>query len=46
VRLVSEADLIRFDPQLLSFQNINTPADLEFARKIVAEQRIKRSHQG
>ncbi len=46
VRLVSEADLIRFDPHLLSFQNINTPADLEFARKIVAEQRIKRSHQG
>jgi molybdopterin-guanine dinucleotide biosynthesis protein A len=45
VRLVSEADLIRFDPQLLSFQNINTPADLEFARTIVAEQQIKRSPQ-
>jgi len=36
VRLVSEKDLLDVDPQLLSFFNINTPADLEFARKLVA----------
>jgi molybdenum cofactor guanylyltransferase len=36
VRLVSEKDFLDVDPQLLSFFNINTPADLEFARKFLA----------
>ena len=36
VRLVSERDFLDVDPQLLSFFNINTPADLEFARKLLA----------
>ena len=36
VRLVSEKELLDVDPQLLSFFNINTPADLEFARKLLA----------
>ena len=36
VRLVSEKDFLDVDPQLLSFFNINTPADLEFARKLLA----------
>jgi molybdenum cofactor guanylyltransferase len=35
VRLVSEKDFLDVDPQLLSFFNINTPADLEFARKLL-----------
>jgi molybdopterin-guanine dinucleotide biosynthesis protein A len=36
VRLVPEKDFLDIDPQLLSFFNINTPADLEFARKLLA----------
>ena len=36
VHIVSEEDLRRMEPQLLSFMNINTPADLEFARKLLA----------
>lgn len=32
VRLVPEADLVQFDPDLRSFHNINTPEDLERAR--------------
>ena len=35
VRLVPEKDFLDVDPQLLSFFNINTPADLEFARKLL-----------
>lgn len=35
VRLISEKDLGDVDPQLLSFFNVNTPADLEFARKLL-----------
>jgi len=37
VKLVPEKDFLDVDPQLLSFFNINTPADLEFARKLLAE---------
>jgi molybdopterin-guanine dinucleotide biosynthesis protein A len=36
VKLVPEQDFLDVDPQLLSFFNINTPADLEFARKLLA----------
>lgn len=36
VKLVSEREFLDIDPQLLSFFNINTPADLEFARKLLA----------
>lgn len=32
-RYVGEADLRRFDPDLRSFRNVNTPADLEAALK-------------
>ena len=34
VHLISESDLIPLDPQLLSFMNLNSPADVEFAKKI------------
>jgi molybdopterin-guanine dinucleotide biosynthesis protein A len=34
VRFVDEAEIDRFDPQHLSFFNINTPADLERARQL------------
>jgi molybdopterin-guanine dinucleotide biosynthesis protein A len=43
VRLVSEKDFLDVDPQLLSFFNINTPADLEFARKLLAGSGSKRA---
>ena len=36
VKLIPEKDFRDIDPQLLSFFNINTPADLEFARKLLA----------
>ncbi len=36
VELVPEKDFLDMDPQLLSFFNITTPADLEFARKLLA----------
>lgn len=36
VRLVAEEVLRTFDPQLLSFLNLNTPEDAELARQIVA----------
>lgn len=39
VRLVSEDELKDLDPRFLSFLNINTPADLEFARKLLAGRR-------
>ncbi len=39
VRLVSEHELEDLDPRFLSFLNINTPADLEFARKLLAGRR-------
>ena len=34
VRYISEAEARRFDPELLSFFNINHPADLERARRL------------
>lgn len=43
VRLVFEKDFLDVDPQLLSFFNINTPADLEFARKLLAGSRHERT---
>ena len=36
VKLVPGKDFLDVDPHLLSFFNINTPADLEFARKLLA----------
>jgi molybdopterin-guanine dinucleotide biosynthesis protein A len=39
VRLVAENELVDLDPRFLSFLNINTQADLEFARKLLAERR-------
>ncbi|MDM8001143.1 MAG: molybdenum cofactor guanylyltransferase [Dehalococcoidia bacterium] len=37
VRYVEEAEIERFDPSRLSFFNVNTPNDLEEARRIAAE---------
>jgi molybdopterin-guanine dinucleotide biosynthesis protein A len=36
VKLLTEQELRRFDPVLLSFFNANTPADVEFARKLLS----------
>ena len=38
VRYVEEDEIDRFDPQHLSFFNINTPSDLEKARRLAMEQ--------
>ncbi len=38
VRMVDEDELRSVDPNLLSFFNINTPADLEMALKLVARR--------
>ena len=35
LRKVSESEIFPFDPQLLSFMNVNSPTDLEFARKMI-----------
>ena len=43
IRLVSEDEIREVDPQFLSFLNVNTPADLEFARKLLAG---RRTHDG
>ena len=37
VRFVDEAEIDRFDPRHLSFFNVNTPDDLEQARRLAAE---------
>ncbi|HKN85844.1 MAG TPA: hypothetical protein VJV04_03185, partial [Nitrospiraceae bacterium] len=37
VRLVTEEVLRTFDPQLMSFLNLNTPEDAELARQIVEQ---------
>jgi molybdopterin-guanine dinucleotide biosynthesis protein A len=37
VRYVTEADLAAIDPTGRSFQNVNTPADLEVARSLLAQ---------
>ena len=36
VRYVTETDLLTIDPSGRSFQNVNTPADLEVARSLLA----------
>jgi molybdopterin-guanine dinucleotide biosynthesis protein A len=36
VRYVTEADLLSIDPSGRSFQNVNTPADLEMVRSLLA----------
>ena len=41
VRLVSEDEIRGIDPQFLSFLNVNTPADLEFASKLIAGRRVQ-----
>jgi molybdopterin-guanine dinucleotide biosynthesis protein A len=43
VRQVPGKDFMDVDPELLSFFNINTPADLEFARKLLASSGSERS---
>ena len=37
VRYVDEAEIDRFDPERLSFVNVNTPADLEQAQRLTAQ---------
>lgn len=37
VRYVTEKDLLTLDPSGRSFQNVNTPADLEVARSLLAQ---------
>ena len=37
VRYVDEAEIDRFDPERLSFVNVNTPDDLEHARRLAAQ---------
>jgi molybdopterin-guanine dinucleotide biosynthesis protein A len=37
VRYVEEGEVDTFDPQHLSFFNVNTPSDLEEMRKLVRE---------
>lgn len=37
VRYVTDADLLTIDPSGRSFQNVNTPADLELARSLLAQ---------
>ena len=37
VRYVDEAEIDRFDPDRLSFVNVNTPDDLEHARRLAAQ---------
>jgi len=38
VRIVPARDLRSIDPEGLSFMNVNTPADVEFARKLLASR--------
>ncbi|MEW6544913.1 MAG: molybdenum cofactor guanylyltransferase [Nitrospirota bacterium] len=46
VRLLSEEELRQADPQLLSFMNVNAPADLEFARKLLAGRQLGPAREG
>jgi molybdopterin-guanine dinucleotide biosynthesis protein A len=39
VKYIEEDEINRFDPEHLSFFNINSPADLDRARKLVADER-------
>lgn len=34
VQMIPESDIMPYDPDLLSFMNLNSPADLELAKKI------------
>ena len=43
VRLISEDEVRPVDPQFRSFMNINTTADLEFARKLLCGKRSQRT---
>jgi molybdopterin-guanine dinucleotide biosynthesis protein A len=38
VRYVEAAEIDRFDPEHLSFFNINSPADLERAKRLIRER--------
>lgn len=40
VKCIPKKDLLRFDPNLVSFFNINTPEDIEKARVLLEEKRI------
>ena len=40
VRYVDEAEIDRFDPERLSFVNVNTPADLEQAQGLAAPKQL------
>ncbi|MCL0081611.1 hypothetical protein M1N89_00005, partial [Dehalococcoidia bacterium] len=40
-RYVEESEVDSFDPQHLSFFNINTPADLERAEQIVSREEVR-----
>ena len=44
VRLVSEEELRGVDPQLLSFLNLNTPADAELAKIVVRRGLHRKDH--
>ena len=41
VRYVEESEIDLFDPQHLSFFNINTPADLKMAEQIVSREEVR-----
>jgi molybdopterin-guanine dinucleotide biosynthesis protein A len=43
VRYVDKDELDRFDPERLSFFNINTRTDLEKARRLAAKQAAQRN---
>jgi len=38
VRFVDEAEIDRHDPRRLSFFNLNTPTDMEAARRLMEDQ--------
>ncbi len=38
VHFISEEKLVEWDRQLSSFMNVNTPADLEFSRKLLSQK--------
>ena len=43
VRYLDEVELESFDPEHLSFFNINTRADLERAKELISQQRMKQA---
>lgn len=46
LRKVQESEILSVDPQLLSFMNLNSPADLEFARKITRSSSKRQDESG